>query len=167
MSPILDLNTLEFFSRSAEQTRRVGMRLGELIQPGDVVCLEGDLGTGKTTLVQGISKGWGSTDPVSSPSYVLINAYRRPNGNRLYHLDAYRLDSPGEAVDLDIDILIETGPLVVEWAERIQEALPAKHLWVGLRWLDMEQRGMQIYATGNRYQNLLADFRQTIYNLPK
>ena len=57
--PILDDHTLEFFSRSPEQTRRVGMRLGGLLQPGDVVCLQGSLGAGKTTLVQGLAQGWG------------------------------------------------------------------------------------------------------------
>jgi tRNA threonylcarbamoyladenosine biosynthesis protein TsaE len=68
--PILNANTLEFVSRSPEQTRRLGMRLGALMQAGDVICLSGDLGSGKTTLVQGIARGWGSLDPVSSPTFV-------------------------------------------------------------------------------------------------
>ena len=67
--PVLDHNSLEFISRSAEQTRRVGMRFGGVLQTGDVVCLAGDLGSGKTTLVQGIAAGWGSLDAVSSPSF--------------------------------------------------------------------------------------------------
>jgi len=76
--PILDPNSMEFISRSAEQTRRVGMRLGTLLQTGDVICLIGDLGSGKTTFVQGLASGWGSLDPVSSPTFVLVNVYRHP-----------------------------------------------------------------------------------------
>jgi tRNA threonylcarbamoyladenosine biosynthesis protein TsaE len=122
--PILDSRTLEFFSRSADQTRRLGMRLGSLLQEGDVVCLKGDLGAGKTTLVQGIAQGWGSLDAASSPTFVLVNMYRRPDGDNLYHLDAYRLNSVEEAIDLDLDNLLDNGALVVEWPERIEAALP-------------------------------------------
>jgi tRNA threonylcarbamoyladenosine biosynthesis protein TsaE len=100
--PILDPHSLEFISRSAEQTRRVGMRLGALVDGGDVVCLVGDLGSGKTTFVQGLAAGWGSLDPVTSPTFVLVNLYRRPEGARLYHLDAYRLSGASEAADLDL-----------------------------------------------------------------
>src|SRR5690606_20946296 len=86
--PILMSQSMEFISRSAEQTRRAGMRLGGLLQPGDVIGLVGDLGSGKTTLVQGIAAGWGSLDQVSSPTFVLVNVYRRPDQGKLYHLDA-------------------------------------------------------------------------------
>jgi tRNA threonylcarbamoyladenosine biosynthesis protein TsaE len=70
--PILDSHSLEIISRSAEQTRRVGMRLGALLKPGDLVGLVGDLGSGKTTLVQGIAAGWGTFDQVSSPSMSTV-----------------------------------------------------------------------------------------------
>jgi len=98
MSPILHRNALEIISRSAEQTRRVGMRLGALLQPGDVICLIGDLGSGKTTFVQGVAAGWGSLDPVSSPTFVIVNLYRRLDNSQLFHLDAYRLSGPAEAM---------------------------------------------------------------------
>jgi tRNA threonylcarbamoyladenosine biosynthesis protein TsaE len=161
--PILDPHSLEFISRSAEQTRRVGMRLGALLASGDLVCLAGDLGSGKTTLVQGIAAGWGSLDPVSSPTFVLVNLYRRPNGGRLYHLDAYRLNGAAEAEDLDLEAMQESGPLVIEWADRIQEALPGECLWVSLRWVNPEQRDMVLSARGGRYQRLLAAFRKRVY----
>ena len=128
--PVLDRQSLEFISRRAEQTRRVGMRLGALLQPGDLICLVGDLGAGKTTLVQGISSGWGSLDAANSPTFVLVNVYRRPDGDRLFHLDAYRLSGAAEAEDLDLDALLESGPLVIEWADRIRGRLPKERLWV-------------------------------------
>jgi len=161
--PILDPHSLEFISRSAEQTRRVGMRLGALLRAGDLICLVGELGSGKTTLVQGIASGWGSLDQVTSPSFVLINIYRGSRGQQLCHLDAYRLSGPAEAIDLDIDPMLVRGPLVVEWAERIQDALPEVGLKVTLRWIDREQRDMVFAARGKRYQELLATFRRQIY----
>ncbi len=160
--PILDSTTLEFFSRSADQTRRLGMRLGSLLQAGDLICLSGDLGSGKTTLVQGIAQGWGSLDPVSSPSFVIVNVYRRPDGHNLNHLDAYRLENADEAQELDIDMLLEQGALVVEWPERIDAALPPDHLLVKLRWISDEQRGMVFLPRGERYQELVEDFRRRV-----
>jgi tRNA threonylcarbamoyladenosine biosynthesis protein TsaE len=163
--PVLNRLSLEFISRSAEQTRRVGMRLGALLQPSDLICLIGDLGAGKTTLVQGISAGWGSLDQASSPTFVLVNVYRRPEGSKLFHLDAYRLSGAAEAEDLDIDALLETGPLVIEWADRIQEALPKDCMRVTLQWVDDNQRDMVFSACGERYAGLLNDLRKHIYGV--
>lgn len=161
--PILDARTLEFFSRSAEQTRRLGMRLGALLQPGDLICLNGDLGAGKTTLVQGIANGWGTLDAVSSPTFVLVNTYRRPDRQNLYHLDAYRLANAAEGEDLDLDLMLTSGALVVEWAERIQSVLPRQRLWVKMRWIADEQRGMVFSPEGARYEKLLAEFRRQTF----
>jgi tRNA threonylcarbamoyladenosine biosynthesis protein TsaE len=161
--PILDPRTVEFFSRSPEQTRRLGFRLGSLLHPGDLVCLSGDLGAGKTTLVQGIAQGWGSLDTVSSPTFVLVNEYRRPDGHCLFHLDAYRLASSWEAEDLDLDRMMENGPLIVEWPERIKSVLPPAYLWIALRWLADEQRGMTFNGQGEHYAGLLAEFRKKVF----
>ncbi len=158
--PILDSRTLEFFSRSPEQTRRLGIRLGALLRMGDLVCLQGDLGAGKTTLVQGLAQGWGSLDHVSSPTFVLCNIYRRPDGANLNHLDAYRLNSACEAEELDLDLMLESGALVIEWADRIQDVLPKERLLIKMRWLADEQRGMIFLPFGTRYERLLADFRR-------
>lgn len=161
--PILDARSLEFFSRSPDQTRRLGARLGALLEPGDIICLSGDLGSGKTTFVQGLAQGWGSLDIVSSPTFVLVNIYRRPDGQRLYHLDAYRLANAIEAEDLDLDLMIEDGPLVVEWPERIEAILPSDRLWIVLRYLADEQRGMVFTGLGQRYDEVVADFRKRVF----
>ena len=161
--PILDAHSLEIISRSAEQSRRVGMRLGALLQAGDLVGLVGDLGSGKTTLVQGIAAGWGSLDAVSSPTFVLVNVYRRLDGSRLFHMDAYRLSGAAEAIDLDLDTMLAQGPLVVEWAERAQEALPNQGLWARLTYVDEEQRDMVFSARGLYYETLLSKFRKSVY----
>lgn len=161
--PILNAHSVEVISRSPEQTRRVGMRLGALLAPGDVICLVGDLGSGKTTFVQGVASGWGSLDQVTSPTFVIVNLYRRPQGERFYHLDGYRLSGPEEAKDLDIDSLVEGGPLIVEWADRIKKALPAENLWVSLRTINNDQRDLIFSANGERYQSLLEKFRKRVY----
>ena len=161
--PILDQNSLEFISRGTEYTRRVGIRLGTLLKDRDVVCLEGDLGSGKTTLVQGMAVGWGSLDQVTSPTFVLVNLYRRLDGGYFNHLDAYRLKDSTEAEELDMEALMETGILVVEWAERIKSALPMDHLWVSLRMVDKDQRDLIFSARGAYYESLLVNFRKRIY----
>lgn len=161
--PILEANAFEFFSRSPDQTRRVGMRLGAILRRGDLVCLDGDLGSGKTTLVQGMAAGWGSTDPVTSPTFVLINLYRRTDQARFAHLDAYRLGGSGEAEALDLDELLANGPLVVEWAPRIREALPEENLNLDLSYVEEEHRRMTFTASGNRYEELLENLQDSIF----
>ena len=83
---------MKFFSQSPEQTRRIGAQLGGALQAGDVICLQGDLGAGKTTFVQGVAQGWGSQDSVSSPTFIIVNEYGRADSGRLFHMDAYRLE---------------------------------------------------------------------------
>ncbi len=163
--PILDEHTLEFFSRSPEQTRRIGMRLGGLLEPGDLVCLQGELGAGKTTLVQGLAQGWGSLDPVSSPTFVLVNEYRRPAGSRLFHMDAYRLESGAEAAELDLDWMLAEGALVVEWPERVGNVLPDQALKIELEPVAEEQRQMRFHAHGARYDRILSQLQRTMFGV--
>ncbi len=161
--PILNPHSLEFLSRSPEQTRRFGMRVGAMLRPGDVVCLLGDLGAGKTTLVQGISAGWGSLDAVSSPTFVLVNVYRHPEGKHMYHVDAYRLSGATEAIDLDLDTMLENGSMVVEWAERVQEALPAENLTIHITYIEENQRDLLLVAHGEYYRQMVNTLRKDIY----
>jgi tRNA threonylcarbamoyladenosine biosynthesis protein TsaE len=161
--PILDQNSLEYFSRSADQTRRLGMRLGTLLKTGQGVYLSGELGSGKTTLVQGIAQGWGSIDPVTSPTFVLINEYHRPDGETLYHLDAYRLENATEGEDLDLELMLERGSLVVEWPENIHIALPVNALTIAMHWMADEHRGLVISAVGEGYREMLDEIRRQVY----
>ena len=161
--PILDDYTLEFFSRSPDQTRRIGMRLGSLLNNGSLICLQGDLGAGKTTLVQGLAQGWGSLDPVSSPTFIIVNTYRRPDNSQLYHMDAYRLESAPEAAELDLDEMLSRGSLLLEWPERIENILPVDKLWISLEYVADEHRRMFFKAGGNHYKTLLEKLRQDLF----
>lgn len=160
--PVLDPHSLDFFSRSPDQTRRLGARLGAVLRPGDVICLQGDLGAGKTTFVQGVARGWGSLDSVSSPTFIIVNEYRRADGDLLFHMDAYRLDSAPEAEELDLDSMLADGALLIEWPERIDGLVPTEHLWIKLEHVDEEGREMKFRAVGRRYNELLAVIRQSM-----
>ncbi|MGE5590389.1 MAG: tRNA (adenosine(37)-N6)-threonylcarbamoyltransferase complex ATPase subunit type 1 TsaE [Bacillota bacterium] len=119
-------------SHSPEETRTLGRRLGALLDSGDVVVLAGNLGAGKTCLAQGICQGLGVDEPVSSPTFTLINEYR--GRLKVYHLDAYRLSGPADAADLGLEeILGGDGVALVEWAERIADYLPQDRLQVELQ----------------------------------
>ena len=163
--PILTANATEFFSNSPEQTRRLGIQMGGLLGSGDLICLEGELGAGKTTFVQGLAAGWGSSDRVTSPTFVLINLYERGDDLQLTHLDAYRLASAAEAEALDLDSFLGRVPMVVEWAENIEAALPAGRLWLKLHFVDDERRRVELSAEGRHYEELLDDVQESVFGV--
>ena len=166
--PILDEHTLDFVSHSPEQTRRFGVRLGALLQEGDVICLEGDLGTGKTCLAQGVGAGMGIIEHITSPTFKLVAEHRPPPpAPVMYHVDLYRLDAPANeawAFGLD-DYLSGYGVCIIEWADRIRSSLPEEHLWITLRHLATGKRGIVMHATSPRYDELLHQFRQSAFGV--
>jgi tRNA threonylcarbamoyladenosine biosynthesis protein TsaE len=166
--PILDEHTLDFISHSPDQTRRFGARLGALLRPNDLICLEGELGTGKTCLAQGIGLGLGVVEPLTSPTFTLIAEHRPPPPVPiLYHIDLYRLDAPVEealAFGLD-DYLQGDGVCLIEWAERVKAMLPEERLWITLRHMNNSKRGIVMVASGSRYKELIRLFRQSAFGL--
>ena len=167
MSPILNERSLDFVSHSEAQTRRLGARLGELLQGGDVLCLAGELGSGKTRLVQGIGQGLGIEGPITSPSFTLINEYRQERARLpLYHVDLYRVEEARETLSLGLDeYFYGDGVCVVEWADRAPDALPAEHLWIELRHLEETKRSLLMKAVGQRYEKLLREFRRRAFGI--
>jgi len=153
--PMSAFQIVDIKTQNPDHTRQIGERLGKALQTGDVICLQGDLGAGKTTFVQGIAQGWGSLDSVSSPTFILVNEYRRYDNSKLFHMDAYRLDSPAEAEQLDLDSMLADGALIVEWPERMDGLIPDERLWVNIEYVADEERGMKFNARGNRYHELL------------
>ena len=112
---------------TAEDMRGLGRRLAGQLRPGDLVVLTGDLGAGKTTLVQGLAVGLDAPGPVLSPTFVIARVHR---GGRLplVHVDAYRLGSLAEVDDLDLDASVEESVTVVEWGEGLVEQLATDRL---------------------------------------
>ena len=143
----------EITTTSEAETRRLGERIGERLQHGDVVLLSGDLGTGKTCLAQGIARGLGITQNVSSPSFVLMNEYS--GRERLFHVDLYRLNSIEEMDDLGLWDYAEQGVLVIEWPERGAELLPGDGLHIDLAHGDAERtRVLQLHPRGPRGETI-------------
>ncbi len=109
---------------SAEETRALGRKIGETAQPGDVYTLVGDLGVGKTVFTQGIAEGLGITEPVSSPTFTIVQIYeegRMP----FYHFDVYRIGDPEEMDEIGYeDYFYGDGLCMIEWANLIEELLP-------------------------------------------
>lgn len=148
---------VEFTSRSVEDTTRLGIRLGEVLRAGDIICLSGDLGAGKTTLTKGIGQGWGAEENVTSPTFVLIHEHHRPQDEQiLYHIDCYRLSGSGDAWGIGLEELMQgSGPVILEWPENIEDALPAERLWVALTLVDDNERHIMMEANGARYVELV------------
>ena len=168
MVPILDEHTLDFISHSVAQTRRLGAHLGELLRSGDVICLEGELGTGKTCLAQGIGQGLGVIESITSPTFILVNEYHPPPPNPvLYHIDLYRLDDAVKEVGAlgFEDYLYGEGVCVIEWADRGREALPTECLRISLRHISETKRGISMTAVGERYQGLLQEFKKNAFGI--
>lgn len=165
--PVLTSSRLDLISHSAAQTRRLGERLGRLLQAGDVICLEGDLGTGKTCLTKGIGCGLGVTSAITSPTFIIVNEYSLPGeAHKLYHIDLYRVRTAAEARALGLeDYFYGDGVCVIEWAERILEILPDERLWITLYHLDDTKRELELEALGERYEGLLQRFRQETLSL--
>jgi tRNA threonylcarbamoyladenosine biosynthesis protein TsaE len=116
---------------TADDMRALGQRLAGLLRPGDLVVLSGPLGAGKTTLVQGIGQGLNVRGPVTSPTFVIARVHPPLGGGpALVHADAYRLGSPAEVDDLDLDADISSSVTVVEWGEGLVEGLAADRLEV-------------------------------------
>lgn len=165
--PILKEGQLDIISHSAEQSQRLGIRLGTLLHPGDVICLSGDMGAGKTVFAAGIGKGWGAKTPLTSPTFNLVHEHSRASDSqRLFHLDCYRLESADEvdAIGFD-DILNGRGPVVIEWPEHIVAALPRQRLWIELRILEPTRRNFIFEATGKRYEELIQKFRESTFGV--
>jgi tRNA threonylcarbamoyladenosine biosynthesis protein TsaE len=139
-------------------TQALGAALAARLQPGDILALSGDLGTGKTAFTQGLARGLGITRPVTSPTFVLVNQYPTPQGFRLQHVDCYRLaNAPLEMWDVGLDDLLAGDDVVViEWAERIPELLPAEHLEIRFTYLDPTRRRLCFVGHGPRFATILA-----------
>ena len=132
--PILKVGELDLISHSAEQTLRLGARLGALLAPGHLICLSGEMGAGKTVFCNGLGQGWGAFEPLVSHTYTIVHQHHRDSDQALlYHLDCYRLNSADDADSIEFDDLLDSGAvLLIEWPEKIAEiqAVTKLPVWV-------------------------------------
>ena len=143
---------------SLAATQAFGRRLGQRLWPGAVIALIGELGAGKTQLTRAIAEGLDIADSriVTSPTFVLVQEYsaRLP----IYHFDAYRLNAEAEFADLGVYEYFESGGVcLIEWADRVEECLPAEHLRIALETTGETARRAVIEGRGKDYENLERD----------
>jgi tRNA threonylcarbamoyladenosine biosynthesis protein TsaE len=155
------MESLKLNSHNPEQTQLLGSYLGELAQKADVFLLVGELGTGKTCLVQGIAHGLDVKEYAFSPSFVILREYhgRLP----LYHIDFYRLDRIEEIADLGLEeYLYGDGVCVVEWAEKGLPVVPRDNLLITIHYIPASQIGRSICLKpqGKRYYELIEQLRR-------
>lgn len=144
-------------SFSPEETKQYGVKLGQLLQPGNVVCLIGELGAGKTAFVSGIAKALKIDEYITSPTFTIVNEYY--GTLPLYHFDAYRINQSDEMYDVGYeDYISGEGVCVIEWANQIQDILPKDYLKIHIERQaeDNENyRTISFESEGDKYINIL------------
>lgn len=149
------INSVSVLSTNTEQTLRLGEKLARHLRGGDILCLEGDLGSGKTTLIKGIAKGLKiAPEKVNSPTFVLMNAYQ--GKLPLYHFDLYRLEHVREISSIGYEeFLYGDGVSVIEWADKLEELTPKEYLRVELKHEGENERLIKLSAVGERYYEFI------------
>ena len=155
-------------SQSEDDTKAFGRQLGTLLQGGDIVLLDGDLGAGKTRFAKGVAEGLGASQTLTSPTFNLVLEYplgvaeRTCSPKTLRHYDLYRLESPEQLDDLDYFGLLEDPDAVslVEWGSKFSDSLPLEFLLVNIATnsTDADVRTLQVSAEGTRPEELLTHF---------
>ena len=151
---------MKIVSNSLKQTQEIASALAKCLKPGDVVALIGNLGSGKTAFVKGLVRGLGiSKSKVLSPTFVLMRQY--PGRITVNHFDLYRLKDIQQLREIGYEeYFYSYGITVIEWADRIKEALPEEYLEIGFDFLDKNSRRIKFRAYGKRYEDNLRAFKR-------
>ena len=147
---------IEIISVSAEQTWKIARFIGGKLKKGDILALSGELGSGKTCFTGGLARGLGVNEKyqITSPTFTLINEY--PARFKLYHFDVYRLNGYSEFEDLGYEeYFCSDGIVVIEWAEKIVQILPADTFFISFEYLDEDRRKIIIKGSKSRLKELI------------
>ena len=147
---------------SVEETKELAAALAELARPGDLVLLAGDLGAGKTHFSKGVVAGIGSSDTVTSPTFVFINEYRGPQRLPIFHADLYRINTPAELLGIGItDATDGHGICIVEWPERDPSLRDMPHIAVHITHVNQHTRRISVNAHGSRPLHIVTTLQHT------
>lgn len=144
---------MEFIIDSVEKTLNIGFQIGTLCNEGDIICLIGDLGTGKTHMTKGIAKGLGINEHITSPTFNIVNEY--DTGRlKMNHFDVYRVNDPDEIAAIGFDeYIFSNGVSIIEWANYIEELIPKEHMSIVIEKIpeNEDYRKITINYSGHRY----------------
>lgn len=138
-----------FTTTNSKQTQELGELLAEGIKDGKIICLEGELGSGKTTFAQGILKGLGAKGPYSSPTFVVLKEYLLKSKSQklkaVYHMDAYRV-TVKNVLDIGWKEIVadKNNIIIIEWADKIRKIIPKDSIWIKFKWLDKDKREIKL-----------------------
>jgi tRNA threonylcarbamoyladenosine biosynthesis protein TsaE len=152
---------IKLLTTSDKETEEIGLYLGQVLKKGQVICLTGELGTGKTVFIRGIASAYNVSGPVTSPTFTLINEYK--GDVPIYHFDVYRISNEDEMFDIGFEEYLYEGEgiVLIEWADLIKGILPPDVIWV---FIDKSQ----IYNEKTVNNRLISiDFRQNIFSKDK
>lgn len=151
-------------STGIKDTTAIARIIGRHLLPGSVVCLTGELGTGKTCFVKGLAEGLGiNSREVTSPTFIIIREYR--GRIPLYHIDLYRIGFIEDIRDIGMDeVIYGTGVTAIEWAERIRDVLPDERIDITLKWINEKSRLIELKATGLNHSKMLRDAEEEFKN---
>lgn len=154
-----DSPSFHWISTHPNLTQQLGVWLGQQLHRGDLICLSGELGAGKTTFTAALGHGWGSISRLTSPTYTLIHVHSRQGDKvQLVHVDVYRLENDADFTSIALeDYLTEANVVIIEWAERVKSRLPDEYLWLEISHDDAnpDYRHFTFRAYGNRYETLM------------
>lgn len=151
---------MEIKLSNLEETKEFGFRLGFLLKGGDILCLNGDLGAGKTTMTKSIGLGLGVEEYITSPTFTLINEYK--GRIPVYHFDVYRLEDADELYDLGFDeYFYGKGVCIIEWADKIEKMIPEIRIVVDIeKGNDENERILHISGYGQSYDQLIKELNR-------
>lgn len=150
---------MEIILNGLDETKEFGIKLGSLLTRQDIVCLNGDLGAGKTTLTKSIGLGLGVKEYITSPTFALVNEY--DGYLRVYHFDVYRLDNIDELYDLGFDeYFYGEGVSIIEWAEKIERFLPKERIELNIKkGENLDTRIIEITGNGSSYDRIIKELK--------
>lgn len=137
--------TITYITESSEETKLLAEKLTQQLNPGDFVAFYGNLGSGKTTFIQGLAKGLGIKRRITSPTFIILRHYKMEKGF-FYHIDLYRIETLKDLLGLGINEVLEdrTNIIAVEWAEKMGKLLPKKRLDINFEYIDENKREIKI-----------------------
>lgn len=147
---------MEFIVNNADSTIELGKKLGSLLNSGDIICINGDLGAGKTHFTKGVARGLSINEPITSPTFTIVNEYT--GRLKLYHFDVYRVNDPDEIELIGFDEYIFSDAVsIIEWSNYIENLIPKEHIEIEIKKaldLGMDYRRVTIKCYGDRYEHI-------------